>query len=92
MSKLNDIFVRGDQARVNITFDGQNGDLPNPVRNLASDDELRCWAAEAVRTGHVPGIRADASADFTDFVIDRFSATSNRPYHLIQIRPATPFG
>lgn len=91
MSKLNDIFVRGHEARVNITYQGQNGDLPEPVRYAATDAELLTWVTEAVRAG-VPGIAADRRADFTDFVIDRFAATETRPYHLIQIRPATPFG
>ena len=85
-------IVREDEARVNITWQGQNGDLPDPVNRDASEFDIRQWVTEAVRNGGVPGIAADARADFADFVVDRFSATEARPYNLIQIRPKTPFG
>ena len=45
-------------ARLNITWNGQNGDLPDPVSWHASDKEILRWAAEAVRSGSVPGITA----------------------------------
>lgn len=89
---LSGAFVRMDEARVNITWAGQNGDLPDAVRYDAPADDLRGWVTEAVRFGHVPGIGADRTADFSDFVIDRFAANPTRPYNLIQIRPKTPFG
>jgi len=79
-------------ARVNVTWRSMNGDLPDPVRVDATDAELRAMITEAVRTGSVPGIAADPRADFTDFVLDRFAPTAVRPYHLIAIRPKTPFG
>jgi hypothetical protein len=80
------------EARVNVTWAGQNGDLPDPVAFDASDAAVRQWITEAVRGGSVPGVDADARADFSDFVVDRFPANDQRPYHLIQIRPKTPFG
>ena len=80
------------EARVNITWAGQNGDLPDPVSFDAHNAEVLRWVTEAVRAGDVPGIRQDPRATFRDFVVDRFNATQRRPYNLIQIRPKTPFG
>jgi len=80
------------QARVNVTWQGQNGDLPDPVSFDANDGDVKTWVTEAVRGGNVPGIRADRAANFHDFVVDRFTATEARPYNLIQLRPKTPFG
>lgn len=86
------IDIDNTQARVNITYKGENGDLPDPVFFDASDGDIKTWAAEAVRGGSIPGIPVDAAADFNDFVVDRFSANAERPYNLVQIRPKTPFG
>ncbi len=80
------------EARLNITYGGQNGDLPDTVAFDATDGDVRTWATEAVRTGTVPGLRRDEQAAFHDFVVDRFPATEARPYNLIQLRPKTPFG
>jgi len=80
------------QARVNITYGGENGDLPDPVDKDATEADIKSWVTEAVAAGSVPGIPADANADFRDFVVDRFAPNQERDYHLIQIRPKTPFG
>jgi hypothetical protein len=80
------------EARVNITWNGQNGDLPDMVDFDAGDADVKQWVTEAVRTGGVPGVTADERVDLTDFVVDRFSENDARPYNLIQIRPKTPFG
>lgn len=85
-------IIQDNEARVNITWRGQNGDLPDPVNFDAPDSELLQWITEAVRNGDVPGIQADPNADFTDFVVDRFTANEARPHSLIQLRPKTPFG
>ena len=84
-------------ARLNVTYAGSNGDLPDPVAYDASDATIREWVTEAVRTGSIPGIPADPNADFRDFVLDRFPAPTNpaegeRDYNLLSIRPKTPFG
>lgn len=84
--------MEADQARLNITWNGQNGDLGDPVLFDATDTEIRGWATEAVRTGSVPGIVADPNADFTDFVIDRFAASDVTPFNRLMSRPKTPFG
>ena len=84
--------IRMGEARVNVTWAGQNGDLPDPIAFDAPDGAVRGWITEAVRGGSVPGVDADLRADFADFVVDRFPANDQRPYNLIQIRPKTPFG
>lgn len=84
--------VQDGEARVNVTWAGQNGDLVQPVMYDSTDGDIKQWVTEAVRTGTVPGIDADEGADFTDFVVDRFQPTEARPWNLIQLRPKTPFG
>ena len=84
--------IRPDEARVNVTWQGQNGDLPAPVGYDSTDGDVKGWITEAIRNGNVPGVAQDANPDLTDFVVDRFDATEARPYNLIQIRPKTPFG
>jgi len=79
-------------ARLNITYGGSNGDLPDLVDGDASDADVKAWATEAVRGGGVPGIAVDPGADFSDFVVDRFPPTEGRPFPLLVLRPKTPFG
>ena len=81
-----------DEAMVNVTWNGQNGDLPDPVSFDSTDGDILQMVTEAVRAGDVPGIPADTTATFTDYVVDRFDATDARPHKLISIRPKTPFG
>jgi hypothetical protein len=80
------------EARLNVTYAGSNGDLVDPINFDATDEDIRSWATEAVRAGNIPGIAADPNVDFSNFVIDRFTANDTRPYQLCQIRPKTPFG
>lgn len=80
------------EARVNITYGGANGDLPDPVSFDSTNGDVLGFITEAVRAGGVPGIAADPAANFQDFVVDRFRANEQRPYNLIQVRPKTPFG
>lgn len=84
--------IKENEARVNITYGGKNGDLSDPVFFQSTDGDVKTWVTEAVRAGSVPGLDAAANADFADFVIDRFAASEARPYNLIQVRPKTPFG
>jgi hypothetical protein len=84
--------MEANEARLNITWNGQNGDLPDSVSYDAGDGDVRAWATEAVRNGGVPNIPADPNADFRDFVVDRFASTADTPYNRIFLRPKTPFG
>lgn len=79
-------------ARVNVTYQGQNGDLPDPVSVDAGEGDIKQWVTEALRTGGIPGIPADPNADLRDFMVERFTPTETRPNNLISIRPKTPFG
>jgi hypothetical protein len=81
-----------DLARLNVTWAGSNGDLPDPVPYDASDQLLKAMATEAICGGDIPGIPADRRVNLTDFVVDRFPATNEVPQHRIFIRPKTPFG
>ena len=85
--------IREDQAVLNITWDGQNGELPDPILNDATDVQIRQWAAEAIRGG-IPGITADEGANLNalaDNVIFRYPATADLP-NRIMLRPKTAFG
>jgi len=85
-------LVPDGTARLNITYQGNNGDLPDPVLVDASDEQIRRMASEALLAGNIPGIPAVANVNLADFVVDRFAATKARPYSMIQLRPKTPFG
>jgi len=87
----NVIPMNDNQARVNVTFGGENGDLPDPVFFDASDADIKTWVTEAVVNGSIPGIPAARDADFTDFVVDRFAANAEQPNRIF-VRPKTPFG
>lgn len=83
--------IRDDEARVNVTYNGDNGDLKDPVFNDSTDGDLFSWVTEAVQNGDIAGIPAQ-TADFDGFVVQRFAPNEERPHNLIMIRPKTPFG
>jgi len=84
--------MEANEARLNITYGGQNADLADPVSFDAADGDIKTWAAEAIANGSVPGLAEDTDPDFTDFIVDRFASNAERDYNLIQLRPKTPFG
>lgn len=79
-------------ARMNVTWAGTNGDLPDPVPYDMSDSDLKRVAEEAIRGGYIPGINADQQASLDDFVVDRFVATPEVLFSRVFVRPKTPFG
>ena len=82
-----------DQARLEVTYRRQHGELPDPVTFDASDNDIRGWVTEAIRTGGIRGIEADPTANLDDFVIDRFHPVEGvREHNLVQIRPKVEFG
>ena len=85
-------MIAATEARVNVTWNGQNGELPDAVRFNAPSGDILAWVTEAVRGGGIPGIVADRRASFHDFIVDRFPESPARPYNLVQVRPRTPFG
>lgn len=84
--------INKHEAWMNITWQGQNGDLTDPVTFTASDHQLKRWAAEAIRGHSVPGISPRGRVSLNDFIVDRFPANRSNPYNRIMIRPKTPFG
>ena len=80
------------EARVNVTYNGANGDLPDPVNFESTNGDVLQMVTEALRTGSIPGIPEDQNASLTDFVVDRFAASEATPYARLMIRPKTPFG
>lgn len=84
--------LKENEARVNVTYNGQNGDLPDPVLVQATDGDIKAWVTEAIRTGGIPGIAAVPNADFTDFVVDRHGPNDVRSWSAYFVRPKTPFG
>ena len=83
--------MEANEASLNITLNGQNGNLKDPVFYDSSDADIKEWGTEAVRTGGVAGIDADPNADFSDFVVDRFDAKDGEDNRLY-LRPKVPFG
>lgn len=84
-------IVPTEMAVLNITYQGTNGDLVDQVSFDATDGDIKAWVTEAVRNGDVPGIDAHPTADFGDFVVDRFAARDDLPNRIL-VRPKTPFG
>lgn len=84
--------VAENYAVLNITYNNQQGELPDPVRYDSGDEEIRQWALEAIQAGGVRGIRADAAADLTDFVVERFPPANGITYSRISLRPKAAFG
>lgn len=84
--------MRDDQARLNITFGGFNGDLADPIGAELTDGDVKQIAAEALAAGSVIGVPAHSGADLRDFVVERFAPTEGFAYTRILLRPKTPFG
>jgi len=84
--------MAADEAVLNITWSGENGDLPDAILYDTSEAEIKRNATEAVRTGGVPGIDLDETVDFADFVVTRFRAKDDVPFNRVVLRPKTPFG
>lgn len=80
-----------DYAKLNITYAGEQGDLPAPIPFDIDDDEVRRIAAEAIRAGTVPGIDADPTASLDGFIVKPYGARDGLPNRIV-IRPATPYG
>jgi len=88
---MSDIF-QDNEARMNVTYDGANGDLPDPVPFDASKDSLRQMATEAIRGGDIPGIPTHDSPDLDGFEVDYFAADEEVDHNRVFIRPKTPYG
>lgn len=83
--------MEAHEAMLNVTWQGQNGEMTDPVPFDVSDGDVKIMATEAIRAGNIEGVGADMGANFDDFVVDRFESTGDLPNRLM-IRPKTPFG
>lgn len=86
-----DIFEM-NEANLNITWAGSNGDLPDALAYDTPDADVKRIATEAVQGGYIPGIPADPTANFADFIVDRFPSNDAVPNNRLMLRPKTPFG
>lgn len=84
--------IEDDQAMVNVTYNGQNGELADPVFYDSTDADVKAWVTEAVRNGDIAAIGRHPNANFADFVVERYPPQGDRPHNLIMLRPKTPFG
>lgn len=84
--------LQANEALVNVTWAGQNGDMPQPVEFDSSNQDILNWVTEAVQSGSIPGITSDPDADFSGFVVEKLAATEVRPTNQVIVRPKTAFG
>ncbi len=79
-------------AILNITYQGQSADAPNPLDDRTSDEDVRRIAVELLRTGALDGlVVAELSTNaFRHFVVDRLADPDG--VVRIYLRPKVPFG
>ncbi len=92
----NIVVAQGDvtehEAMVNLTWNGQNYDLRNPVLYEIPEADLKGMLSEVIRAGG-DGIPADGDVGpMADYVVQRHGPTATRPFRLITVRPKTEFG
>lgn len=75
------------EARMDVTWNGLRGELPDPVPFEATELELKGMAWQALAEGRVTGIPADPAVDLEGFVVDRIEGDELR----VSVRPKTPF-
>jgi hypothetical protein len=83
------------EAKLNITYQGQNGDLVDPIEYDSTDAQVRAAAVEAINSGGVHGfddVGAVTPYIFEDFVVDRFPSPAPGTPNNMFLRPKTPFG
>ena len=91
MTALN-VQLNPGEAVLTITYNGQLGDMPSPVPQNASNEDILAWTTEAVRSGSVPGIQRTPTASFAGFIIERIAPCDERPFPVIMVRPKTEYG
>lgn len=84
--------MEAHEARLNVTWNRQAGDLPDPIPFDARDEDILQWAKEAIQGGSIPGIAADPDVDLQGFHVEKFEAVEGRAFHSVVVRPKTPFG
>lgn len=80
-------------AKLNVTYKGANGDLPDGVAFDASSEAILEMAEESIRNGDIPGVTADEDVNLDGFEVVRFSADDGSGLgDRVFVRPKTPFG
>lgn len=80
-------------AKLNVTYRGGNGDLPEGVDYDIPDATILQIAKESIQDGHIPGIEADPIVSLDGFEVVRFPADDGSNLgDRIFVRPKTPFG
>lgn len=79
-------------AKLTITWNGQQGDLPDHVSYDMTDADIKQVITETIQHAGIPGIDRDPNINLQDFVVDRFPAREDLPVNRLLVRPKTPFG
>lgn len=80
-------------AKLNVTYKGANGDLPDGVAFDAYGEAILEMAEESIRNGNIPGVMADEDVDLDGFEVVRFAADDGSGLgDRVFVRPKTPFG
>ena len=87
---MTELFAQ-NAATLNIVWNGEQGELPDPIEYDLADQDIRAMAQEVIQTTGTPGIDMDPNADFTDFVVSRYPAKDEKPNRVF-LRPKVPFG
>lgn len=80
------------QARVVVTYEGQTGDLADPISADTSHPDVLRMVEEAIRTGGIRGIPAKPDASLQGFIVDPAAPNDVHPYPRLLVRPKTAFG
>lgn len=84
--------VPAQPARLNVTWNGSNGEYVNDIPYDVSDADVKALAQEALESDSIPGIERGANPiRLNDFVVERFPANGELPNRIF-LRPKTPFG
>jgi len=83
--------MANENANLNVTWNGENGNLPDPVPYNLTDQQVIEIAEEAVKNGDIPGINVDPNVDFDGFVVDRFNEQGDLGARIF-LRSKVPFG
>lgn len=80
-------------ATAELTFNGEQGVVNDPLRWDLSDASVVEMVQEALRSGAVTGITQDADADLTGYKVGRYPARPAEGLpNRFSLRPSTPFG
>lgn len=82
--------IGAHEAVLTITYDGEQGELPDPILYDSSEADIIRWATEAVRGG-IPGIAPRLDPDLDGYRVQRFAATDEVPNRVV-CRPKTEYG